>query len=292
VIESCDWDHEYVDEYQFMDTLHKTVLSDLFGNALGRIADKFGVDNLLDFEFEYGGRVLLKSKNAYISKILLDENGLSVSEMHYAGIETIKKNTPELVRTIISEFIEILFDGNDDDITSDIVDKMKVGKKMMMFSIPDKMDSICPTAKINGYSHYIKSDGDMTSFEKGASYIIKGAAMYNDTLKKYPYLSKRYSPIVDGDNIRYYYCKSNTDENNVFAYPIGKFPIEFAPDIDIDAHYSKTVLSVVNTLCEVIGLPKINDNISVFDKILRHISSVENRPSNNNIFDDILKLSL
>jgi hypothetical protein len=51
--------------------------------------------------------------------------------------------------------------------------------------------------------------------------------------------------------------------NDIFAYVRGSYPIEFAPEIDLTTQFSKSILSPINSIIEPLGLPKINERLSV-----------------------------
>ena len=66
--------------------------------------------------------------------------------------------------------------------------------------------------------------------------------------------------LKSGNKLKYYYC---TDQrNNVFAFARGSYPKEFAPEIDIDLQFEKTVLQIVNMFTEALGLPHLNSRLT------------------------------
>ena len=71
-----------------------------------------------------------------------------------------------------------------------------------------------------------------------------------------------YEFIKSGDKIKYYYCK-NSSPNDVFAFIRGNYPIEMAPEIDLDTQFDKSILSPINSIIEPLGLPLITKRLSV-----------------------------
>ena len=49
----------------------------------------------------------------------------------------------------------------------------------------------------------------------------------------------------------------------MFAYTRGSFPVEFAPPIDYDEQFSKSILSPINSIIEPLGMPEITKRLSV-----------------------------
>ena len=57
-------------------------------------------------------------------------------------------------------------------------------------------------------------------------------------------------------------CK-NKSVNDIFAYIRGTYPVEMAPDIDLDVQFMKSILSPINSIIEPLGLPPINQRLAV-----------------------------
>jgi hypothetical protein len=51
--------------------------------------------------------------------------------------------------------------------------------------------------------------------------------------------------------------------NEVFAYIRGSYPIEFAPEIDLNEQFNKSILSPINSIIEPLKLPEITKRLSV-----------------------------
>jgi hypothetical protein len=49
----------------------------------------------------------------------------------------------------------------------------------------------------------------------------------------------------------------------MFAYIRGSYPIEFAPTIDYDEQFDKSILSPINSIIEPLGMPEITKRLSV-----------------------------
>ncbi|MEN6292964.1 MAG: hypothetical protein ABFD07_13235, partial [Methanobacterium sp.] len=71
-----------------------------------------------------------------------------------------------------------------------------------------------------------------------------------------------YEFIKSGTKIKYYYCKDKS-VNDIFAYIRGSYPIEMAPEIDLDEQFAKSILSPINSIIAPLGLPEITKRLSV-----------------------------
>jgi hypothetical protein len=49
----------------------------------------------------------------------------------------------------------------------------------------------------------------------------------------------------------------------MFAYSRGSYPIEFAPEIDYDLQFSKSILSPINSIIEPLGMPEITARLTI-----------------------------
>jgi hypothetical protein len=74
--------------------------------------------------------------------------------------------------------------------------------------------------------------------------------------------------LKSGEKVRFYFVKTkNIQENNVFAYAQGTFPYEFAPAIDYDQQFTKTILDPINRFIEVMGHNPISPNLFMINTL-------------------------
>jgi predicted transcriptional regulator len=99
-------------------------------------------------------------------------------------------------------------------------------------------------------------------FVSGAHFAVKASAYHNHLLYKNKSLQNKYEFIKSGDKIKYYYCK-NTSTNDIFAFIRGSYPIEMAPEIDLDTQFEKCILSPINSIIEPLGMPEITSRLTV-----------------------------
>ena len=88
---------------------------------------------------------------------------------------------------------------------------------------------------------------------------VRAAAVYNNSIltKNRKYLSK-YELLKSGDKIRFYY----TSEDEVFGFIPDNFPYEFAPPVDVDVQFDKSLLSPINRIVVALGLNEIPPSLT------------------------------
>ena len=85
---------------------------------------------------------------------------------------------------------------------------------------------------------------------------------YNFLLNQNKGLQSKYEFIKSGTKIKYYTCK-NKKLNDTFAFIRGSYPIEFAPEVDYDLQFYKSIISPINSIIQPLGLPEITKRLSV-----------------------------
>jgi hypothetical protein len=78
----------------------------------------------------------------------------------------------------------------------------------------------------------------------------------------------KYPLIRSGEKVNYYFVKiKSAADNNVFAYAQGTYPYEFAPPIDYDEQFTKTILDPINRFIEVMGYNPISPNLFMINSL-------------------------
>jgi hypothetical protein len=74
--------------------------------------------------------------------------------------------------------------------------------------------------------------------------------------------------IRSSDKVNFYFVKiKSAAENNVFAFPQGTFPAEFAPPIDYDEQFTKTILDPINRFIEAMGHNPVSPNLFMINQL-------------------------
>ena len=236
---------------------------DYFKICLEEYAKTFGVENKEDFELERISESIISiAKKKYIQHILF-EDGIPFERLNYIfpkGVELVRSSTPAFAREKIVDIVKYLFSHPD---TFNIKDLLKLVKQLRKeFELAD-IDDIAMQSSCSNYDSKVLNDKTLPlTFVSGAHFAVKSAAHYNYLLAQNKEHQKKYENIKSGTKIKYYCCKDKSI-TDMFAYIRGSFPIEFAPQIDYDEQFEKSILSPINSIIEPLGMPEITKRLSV-----------------------------
>jgi len=233
-----------------------------FKKCLEEYAESYGVKNREDFELERISESIINlAKKKYIQHIVY-EDGIPFDRLNYIfpkGVELVRSSTPAFAREKIVEIVKYLFSHPD---TFNIKDLLKLVKNLRReFELAD-VDDICMQSSVSNYEIKVLDDREKLNFISGAHFAVKAAAYYNYLLHKEKGLQQKYEFIKSGAKIKFYHCK-NKRVNEMFAYIRGTYPMEFAPEIDYDLQFAKSILSPINSIIEPLGMPEITKRLSV-----------------------------
>jgi len=272
-MKSCNWPEQK--EQWFIETVVKQRIEPLFKKKLDSYAKRYGVKNLEDFEMEnINESVLFLVKKSYI-KHTIWEDGVQYQRLKNLvpkNVSLIKRGTPPFAREKVFEIINYIFDHHKaiklNQILKFVIDQRK------QFEMVDNKDQITMSTTLNMYlSHKVMIDGllvdgpgvvndkDKLQFGKSTYVTVKASGLYNYLLNQRPDLKVKYEQLVAGMKVKIYPCKSEL--NDKFAYPLGAFPHEIAPEIDYDTLFEKTVSAQVNIFMHALGLPELNKRLKV-----------------------------
>jgi len=233
-----------------------------FKNCLEEYAESFGVKNREDFELERVSESIMNfSKKKYIQNIVY-EDGIPFDRLTYIfpkGVELVRSSTPLFAREKIIQIVKYLFEHPDDFNIKDLLKLVKNLRKE--FELAD-IDDISMQSSCSNYESKVLEDKDRLDFVSGAHFAVKSAAYYNYLLNQNKGLQSKYEFIKSGTKIKYYTCK-NKKLNDTFAFIRGSYPIEFAPEVDYDLQFYKSIISPINSIIQPLGLPEITKRLSV-----------------------------
>lgn len=252
----------WFNELDFILGMDKFRYEEFFKKSLENYAGSFGVENRENFELERISESIINiAKKKYIQHIVY-EDGIPYDRLTYIfpkGVELVRSSTPAFAREKIVEIVKYLFSHPD---TFNIKELLKLVKNLRKeFELAD-IDDIAMQSSVSNYETKVLDDKNKLSFVSGSHFAVKAAAYHNYLLHKEPSLQAKYEFIKSGTKIKYYYVK-NSRVNGIFAYTRGSYPIEFAPEIDYDEQFSKSILSPINSIIEPLGLPEITKRLSV-----------------------------
>lgn len=234
-----------------------------FKKSLEDYAGSFGVENKEDFELERISESIINiAKKKYIQHILF-EDGIPYERLNYIypkGVELVRSSTPAFARDKIVGIVKYLFSHPD---TFNIKDLLKLVKNLRKeFELAD-IDDICMQSSVSKYDVKVLNDKSLPlQFVSGAHFAVKSAAHYNYLLSKSKDYQQKYEFIKSGTKIKYFCCKDKSI-TDMFAYIRGSYPIEFAPQIDYDTQFEKSILSPINSIIEPLGMPEITKRLSI-----------------------------
>lgn len=250
-------------ERDFIQGIDKFKYADYFKCKLDEHAAKYGVENKEDFELERISESIINIKKKKYIQHIIHEDGIDYDRLKYffpKGVELVRSSTPFFAREKIIDIIRYLFSNPD---TYNIKDLIKYVKKIRKEFELANIDDICMQSSVSNYDRQIiKDDSLPLEFKTGSHFSVKASAYYNYLLAKNKIYQQKYEFIKSGTKIKYYVTK-DTRINDRFAYIRGSFPIEFAPEIDYDSQFEKSILSPINSIIEPLNMPAITKRLSV-----------------------------
>ena len=250
-------------EQDFIQGLDFFRYAQYFKDCLENYANSFGVENKEDFELERISESMINiAKKKYICHITY-EDGIPFERLSYLypkGVELVRSSTPAFAREKIVGIVKYLFSHPD---TFNIKDLLKLVKNLRKeFELAD-VDDISMQSSCSNYDIKVLNDKSLPlQFVSGAHFAVKSAAHYNYLLSQNKDWQQKYEFIKSGTKIKYYVCKDKSI-TDMFAYIRGSLPMEFAPPIDYDTQFEKSILSPVNSIIEPLGMPEITKRLSV-----------------------------
>jgi len=254
-----------------------------FKNCLEEYAESYGVENREDFELERISESIINlAKKKYIQHIVY-EDGIPFDRLTYIfpkGVELVRSSTPAFARDKIVEIVKYLFSHPD---TFNIKDLLKLVKNLRREFELSNVDDICMQSSVSNYETKVLDDKSSLNFISGTHFAVKASAYYNFLLNKEKGLQQKYEFIKSGAKIKFYHCK-NKRINEIFAYIRGTYPMEFAPEIDYDLQFAKSILSPINSIIKPLAMPEITKRLSV---VMDIFASFEPTKKEEDTYEDV-----
>lgn len=267
VIESCNWKGDPKD---LILKINEYRLGEFLRGAFDRFSEKLNTKNYQDFELENiseSGIWLAKKK--YLLNVVW-QDGItidSLSQITFKGVELAQSSTPEFAREKLKELVKFVFTNKKGVKLNDVIGLLKKYKEEFKIADPQKVSM---GRGITDYSKYIINDSTRFEVASKCPIHVRAAGYYNYLLNQNPKLKSKYEVIKAGDKIKFYYAKTkgwsdtlSSDEEDVFAFLPGSFPLEFAPPIDYDNQFTKTIIDPINRITLAMGFPEIGGNLYI-----------------------------
>jgi DNA polymerase elongation subunit (family B) len=141
------------------------------------------------------------AKKRYAQWIIMN-NGVPMDKLDVKGLDVKRSSFPKAFQDIMAEVLISILRGETEQEISDKVLAFK--KKMTKYDVKD----VAKNAPVKELSKYMGKKRQPFQVEKGTPAHIKAAIAYNDCLKHFDSPFK-YSPMRNGDKIKWVYLKDN-----------------------------------------------------------------------------------
>lgn len=246
-------------EAQFVVDLWKYGCGPFMKQKYEEYAKKYNCDqNIQELELEkIADTTILMAKKHYAMAEIWKEPDIflrPMEEVVYKGLDIVKGPTPPYARECQKDFTNFVlewYQHHKERMPYDmIIEKLKGYKQKYTMCAPDEIST---GGTIGNYDKFVIDDKNKLTFGGHCPKHVQAAGIANYLLnqpknKKY---KVRYSKIRTADKVKWYYAK---DPNyDCFAYLPGFYPIEYAPPIDYDTQFEKTILSPCNKIIEILN---------------------------------------
>jgi len=189
-------------------------------------------------------RGIWTAKKRYILNVW-DSEGVRYDEpkLKMMGIEAVKSSTPAPCRAMIKDALKLIMNDTEENVQKFIEDSRTKFRKL-----PPEEIAFPRTA-----SNVQKYKAHATIYAKGTPIHIRGALLFNHYVKQKK-LNNKYSPIGNGEKVKFLYLKKpNIIQENVISF-IQDFPHELGLDmyIDYDLQFDKSFVEPLRTILNAI----------------------------------------
>ena len=242
-----------IDEYR---------LAEYFNTAFDKYGKHFNTVNQQNFELEtLSAKAMWLKKKNYALRVAYEPNPeqklLKENNKEYEvfkGLEMIKGSYPIWARDHLSKLTKIILEkGKGVDPERDLLPLFETIKKEMRLK---STDELAQTFSCRVYDKYVKSEKKLELL-KGIPIYARAAAYYNHLLVING-LTGKYEKVKEGEKIKYYYPKENSEEWDVFAYAPGNYPAEVALPLDYDKQFFALIVEPINRQLTALGMTEFN----------------------------------
>ena len=254
------------------DTMSKAILEiasevqDYLNKSYDFFAKRFC--NLDDHRFDIKQEVIAKSglfvtKKRYGMKIIND-NGKKVDKMLIKGLDVVRASFPLAMKEMLSKVLEdILMNVPKEQLDKYIIN-FRNSMKLMDFN---KIAIPISVKRISKYT--LKDSGLFSSYAMGTPVHVKSSIFYNDFLT-YKNISKRFTPISNGEKIKWVYLKENPLNLPTMAYKGHEDPpevLEFIRQfINVEKIYNQVLHKKIMMLYEALGWNEPTDATKTLER--------------------------
>jgi len=246
------------DEKQFILKLYELRLRDYIEKIMQKYADDNNAENFLSFELEsIAKNAIWLAKKKYMQNIVWKDPDIhydDLSKISAKGFEIIQSSTPLFAREKLKDLLTYFFSVEKLDMKEFSALLKKIKREFRLANV----DQISFSKKVNNYQKYIVSDYDAFEIASRCPIGVRSAGYHNYLLNNSG-LKGKYQPLGNGEKLKMYFSEDTTCD--VFAYSPGDHPYEFAPSVDYDRQFEKTILDPINRVIVAMGFKGFNRNL-------------------------------
>tara|TARA_R110000796_G_scaffold153583_3_gene270159 strand:+ start:2723 stop:3940 length:1218 start_codon:yes stop_codon:yes gene_type:complete len=249
-------------------TINEVRINSYLKKVFDKYAESYNTENYLDFELETISKSGIWVKKKKYTQDIVWADGKFYDSGSYTkttGLEIIRLTTPPFCRPELSKLVQWIFDKGKTFTQKDItIELLKLKKR---FAIAD-IEDISITTGIGDYEKYILDDTNTLQVASGCGTHIRGAGIYNMYLNNNDEYANQYETLKTGDKVKWYYAKSHKPEYNVFSFKRGAHPKQFAPEVDIDLMFEKTIINPLNNILQAMhGINKLSGSLKIKNRL-------------------------
>lgn len=260
VLAKCDWKGTPKD---FILKLYDVFLEDYLNKCYELYAKNCGTTNYQKFELEkISDSGIWLAKKKYVYNTIWKDPGIDVEPMTditAKGVEIVQSSSSKFVRDTLKNLLGYIFTKKKDFNAAEFASLLKKYKEEFKLK---NLEDIAHSSAIGDYEKHVLQDKEKIVLEKGCPIHVRAAAIYNNMLYNSKY-KKKYQAIRSGEKVKYYHVKTKEDDKNIFGFIAGSFPVEFAPPIDYDVQFSKSIIQPINRFVEAMGYSPISAQLVV-----------------------------
>ena len=265
---TCQWEGEPLSVDHFIQMVYNLRVKEYIQKAMELYASKTNTDNFLVFELEtiaYSGIWMSKKKYiqdiAWEDKLAEKERYKPLSKVKTVGFDTIQSSTPAFARGKLQEALKIIFTepgGPTANTLQKLTNFLSEAKKQFKMA---KIDEISFNKRTNNIEKYIVDDHIEFQFGLKCPPNVKAAGYYNFLLNNNGKYKSKYRMIGNGEKLKIYHAVDPNGISDMFSYLPGDHPYEFAPKVDYETQFEKSIIDPLNRVLTAVGLQHINRNL-------------------------------
>jgi DNA polymerase elongation subunit (family B) len=194
--------------------------------------------------------IVTKKKYAFW---VVDDDRKPTDEIKITGLEIVRSDTPEIIRPMLSNVLDIILKEPDVSTVHSIVSKYV---NSLNNASPEE---ISINVGAHNLDKYIDKDNQ---YGKGTPYHVKGIANYRTLLKRLK-INSKYEDLAENSKLKVVYIKKNP--YNIETISFTEWPKEFDKIIQVDNQkmINKFFMKKVKILMEPLGQKEMfSDNTS------------------------------